>query len=149
MKKILIGLVLVCTLLSQGISYASKSKPNKFYDFESQTAQDITFSGITAYTMDASFIGCVEKSMGHVKNITLRDITLHCKRNERSRAAEHFTQPHWEISSPDALDFLNIDGLFISNLRVDGGDVAGAKLQNLVSDRAIVPIEEKYLDFMQ
>ena len=111
--------------------------------------QDITFSGITAYTMDASFIGCVEKSMEHVKNITLRDITLHCQRNERSRAAEHFTQPHWEISSPDALDLLNIDGLFISNLRVDGGDVAGANLKNLVSDRAIVPIEEKYLDFLQ
>lgn len=110
--------------------------------------KDITFSGITAYTMDASFIGSVENFPHCVENITLRDITLHCERNERSRPAEHFTKPHWEISSPDALDLLNVENLFISNLRITGGELRGAGLQNVLSDVKIIPIDEKYLDFL-
>lgn len=55
MKKILISFVLVFVLLSQGISYASKSKPNKYYDFENQSAPDITYSGKETQRFVASF----------------------------------------------------------------------------------------------
>ena len=109
---------------------------------------DITFSGITASTMNVSFIGCVENNPHFVRNLTLRDVTLNCQRNSRSGNPTRFTKPYWTLSSPDALDILNVDSLFISNLRISGGDIRGARIENLTSDIPVLPIPEEDLAFL-
>lgn len=45
MRKFLICFVLVCSLFSQTVSFASKSNPNMIYDFENQSSGEITYSG--------------------------------------------------------------------------------------------------------
>ena len=122
--------------------------PSEMPDYKAHIS-DITFSGITASAMDASFIGCLENSPHFIKDITLRDVTIRCQRNARSSDATRFTRPLWTIKSPHAFDILNVDGLFIDNLRVTGGDVRGARIENLTTDTEILPIPEEDLGFLE
>lgn len=122
--------------------------PSEMPDYKAHIS-NITFSGITASTMDASFIGCLENSPHFIKDLTIRDVTLHCQRNARSSDVPSFTKPLWTIRSPHALDILNVDGLFIDNLRVTGGDIRGSRIENLTTDTEILPIPEEDLKFLE